>query len=121
MLHLLSLHLDPEVVVRHCTLCRSLCCSYGWLLQLDPSVALHVSHHDVELAVRIPGFKRVGGLLLSELATLQIPLVQAELADAKVTSTPPPRRHITAVNIVLVLPVGVVCAPRAMRCMSDCS
>ena len=76
--------------------------------QLDPSVALHVSHHDVELAVRIPGFKRVGGLLLSELATLQIPLVQAELADAKVTSTPPPRRYITAVNIVWVLPV-VVC------------
>jgi hypothetical protein len=54
------------------------------VLQLEPSTAVHVSHHDVELGVRVPGFKRVGGLSLSELATLQFPLVQANPADAKV-------------------------------------
>jgi hypothetical protein len=55
--------------------------------QLSAAGGVHVAPSDVELAVRVPGFRRVGGLSLGEFVTLQVPLIQSDSSALRVDGT----------------------------------
>jgi hypothetical protein len=49
--------------------------------------APHVSRHDVEVSLRLPGFAPVTGLSLADLATLQLPLQQLDAGAGRAEGT----------------------------------
>jgi hypothetical protein len=63
--------------------------------QKSAADSVHVSPHDVELAVRVPGFRRVGGLSLGEFVTLQVPLTQSDSTALRVDGANSPSASFT--------------------------